>query len=172
MRQLHYDHAARIEDTSKPLDAELNAAIVHLVDKLLPQGFDVSPNAPSSFEALKAQYDCGRMVVWDGASDDTVFAEPRVNYAFRAWHDLTHIVYQCPFTIDGESEALNMQLIDLLEFFPGIPTETMARWKAILVAEVDGQGEYNARYGRFPVNQRAFVEAYLVDKRDALNRKF
>lgn len=41
--------------------------------------------------------------------------------------------------------------------------ETIRRWRRILYAEIMGQNIYCDRYGKFPEDQRAFVEAFLSD---------
>lgn len=40
--------------------------------------------------------------VWSGASENTIYPSPRGNYAFRAWHDLTHIKLAAGFDEEGE----------------------------------------------------------------------
>lgn len=37
----------------KPLSQALNGAVLAIVAQLLPQGFDVSDDAPSTYEALR-----------------------------------------------------------------------------------------------------------------------
>src|SRR3712207_4164474 len=98
----------------QPLDSDLNGAILRIASRLFPDGFDVSPDAPSTFEELKAHLDAGnRMVVWSGGSEKTIYVDPTVNYAFRAWHDWHHWRHSLPFTPDGERAVCELQCRDL-----------------------------------------------------------
>lgn len=141
--------------------------VVHaMVAELMPDGFDVSADAPDTFEGLQAHYAAtGRVLVWNGASGQTIFSTPEANYAFRAWHDFTHLKFHTNFTLTGEAQTCDAQIADMLE--------TVGRWTWILApilqAEIVGQALYEAKHGKFPVNQRAFTVAYLQDKEAALN---
>lgn len=127
------------------LDSELNRLILKLAPK-----FQASDIAPSTFESLKEQAS-GSLVVWAGASDSTIYGDPKVNHAFRAWHDSIHLKLNSPFTLQGER-------IVALEQARLIGSETMGH---LIVAEVIGQAEYNLETGLFPIDQKAFVIAYL-----------
>lgn len=66
-----------------PLDIHFNVAVLHIANHLFPCGFDVSDNAPDTYEKLCAILDAGkRMVVWSGGSEATIYCSPEVNYAF------------------------------------------------------------------------------------------
>lgn len=144
-----------------PLDPELNQAIVALVEDLLPQGFDVSPDAPETFEELVANYaKTGRLVVSSLHSDRTIYGSPSVNYAFRAWHDWVHVACNCPLTLEGERDAALIQ-IDQIALYADNQAQA-ERWARIIFAEVDGQAQYFAQTGDFPTDQVAFVSAYLA----------
>jgi hypothetical protein len=72
----------------EPLDPNLNAAIIAIVKRLFPHGCDVSDKAPDTYEKLKAHLDARkRLVVYGGGSEHTIYGDPAINYAFRAWHD-------------------------------------------------------------------------------------
>ena len=87
----------------EPLDPNLNAAILAIAKRLFPDGFDVSDDAPDTYEKLKAHLDAGnRMLVYGGGSQHTIYADPAVNHAFRAWHDWTHWTGQHDLTFKGE----------------------------------------------------------------------
>ena len=67
-----------------PFDPVLNVAIVHIASRLLPNGFDVSDEAPDTYEKLKAHLCAGkRMIVWSGGSEATVYGHRSVNFSFR-----------------------------------------------------------------------------------------
>jgi hypothetical protein len=146
----------------QPLDIELNRAIVEMAVRLWPEGYDVADNAPQSYEELKARLEAGdRMVVWSGASERTIYADTAVNYAFRAWHDWCHWTGQQPFTPTGEHAVCKIMCTHLKQYYG--PTLKTLRWCRIIIAEVWGQQEHFYKYGRYPEDQRAFVEAYLND---------
>lgn len=149
-----------------PLSPGFNVAVAAIARRILPCGFDVSPDAPGTHTALMAHYKAtGRVLVWSGASGRTVFACRETNYAFRAWHDSKHILFNLPFTMDGEAKVMRLQQADIRALYDGQRADLYC---AILEGEVIGQGEYNEMYGGYPVDQAAFVAAYLVDPRRAL----
>jgi hypothetical protein len=144
------------------LDPALNAAIVYMASRFLPNGFTASPKAPSTYEELKALLDNGKqIVVFSGGSGKTIYGDKRVNYAFRAWHDYCHWNGKVPLTMDGEVAAFELQCRQLYDTF-GFNGQTL-RWRNILHAEVVGQAQYYERHKRFPINQRMFVEHYLAN---------
>lgn len=126
------------------INSELNSRIVSLAPK-----HSVSDIAPYSFETLRAN--CGRLVVWAGASDHTIYGDRSVNWAFRAWHDSLHISLQADFSLAGER-------IVALEQCRLIGSDLMAK---IIMGEVVGQVEYLNKYGHFPIDQVEFMSNYL-----------
>lgn len=154
--------------TPQPLDRAFNRAVHHIVSKLLPNGFDVSDSAPSSLIGLRAHYEAtGRICVWSGGSDRTIFADAETNYAFRAWHDYHHLTGEHDFTPDGELSVACAQSQDIYDLY-GLHH----RWADILHAEIIGQGEYERANGVFPNDQMAFVRAYLIHPENALRQEF
>jgi hypothetical protein len=150
-----------------PLDPELNTAIVTIASRLFPAGFDVSEDAPDTYEKLKAHLDAGkRLVVFSGGSQHTIYADPTVNHAFRAWHDWTHWTGQHDLTFQGEQAVCADQRRHLIKLFGNTPQ--IERWAAIINAEIIGQATYFEYHKRFPVDQRGFAEAYLKDPHLAL----
>lgn len=143
-----------------PLDIQFNAAVMTIANRLFPGGWDVGPDAPDTLESLTAHIaKTGRMKVFDGGSQRTIFGCPEHNWAFRAWHDWHHWKAQLPFTPEGEHKVCNLQIMDLIKVYGAC--EITERWSHILRAEVDGQIRYHEKHGTFPDNQRGFVEAYL-----------
>lgn len=63
-------------------------------------------NAPSSWAALKSWDDNfghnNPIPVFDGGCELTIYSEPKINHAFRAWHDRTHLRIDAGFDYDGE----------------------------------------------------------------------
>lgn len=153
----------------QPLDRAFNRAVHHIANKLLPAGWDVSDNAPSSLIGLRAHFlATGRICVWSGGSDRTIFADPETNYAFRAWHDYHHLTSNHEFTPEGETAVMRRQWADLQQVYG----HGALKWAGILYAEIIGQGEYERANGVFPDDQMAFVRAYLADPATALTREF
>ena len=152
----------------QPLDRAFNRAVHHIASVLLPSGFDVSDNAPSSLIGLRAHYEAtGRICVWSGGSEHTIFADRETNYAFRAWHDWCHLIGNYDFTPDGEHATMMAQQSDLYARYGDVQ-----RWADILHAEIIGQGEYERANGTFPQDQMAFVKCYLQFPTLALTKEF
>ena len=144
---------------AQPLNRGFNVAVNHIASRIFPCGFDVSADAPSTFESLVAHYrETGRVCVWNGASDQTIFADVETNFAFRAWHDSKHILFGLPFTREGEYSAMVYQCRDICALYDGRTAETYCR---ILAAEICGQFDYAQRHGGFPTDQIGFARAYL-----------
>ncbi len=162
--------------TQNPLDRSFNVVVNQVASRLFPTGFDVGPDAPDTFVKLKARLDSGaRMLVWDGASDKTIFDCPETNYAFRAWHDWLHWKLGADFTHQGERVvmlAMQDQVISLYgrasEHRNALPkglsipeNRNIRRWCAILEAEVIGQLGHKEDHGDFPEDQREVAKRYL-----------
>jgi len=53
---------------------QLNVAVLTIANRLMPCGWDVGVDAPSTYEELVEHYETtGRIKVWDGASDRTIY---------------------------------------------------------------------------------------------------
>jgi len=100
-----------------------------------------------------------RLIVWQGASDKTIFGDACVNHAFRAWHDANHIAGLHDFTLAGELATMRAQQRDM--FNTSGDNATTRLCARIIQAEVQGQAEYFARTGAFPIDQIAFTTEYL-----------
>lgn len=153
---------------SKALDPHLNAAIIFIAHKLFPSGITASEDAPASFKELCAMLDSGKPItVYSGGSEKTIYGDPQVNHAFRAWHDWCHWQGRQDFNADGELMTCERQIRQLYDTF-GWNGRTR-RWADILTADIIGQATYLERHGRFPDNQKVFVELYLVNTRLAFS---
>lgn len=102
-------------------------------------------------------FDSGGMLVWAGASEHTIYRDPCVNHAFRAWHDAAHIAGGFGFTLEGERAACEYQIAEALRRYPRIAPRVLG----LIRAEVIGQAEYYATHGEFPIDQEAFIREYL-----------
>lgn len=138
-----------------------NRAIIHLAPP-----FEARASAPDGFaELCELMSSVGRMIVWSGGSAETIYRDPRVNHAFRAWHDTVHWQGKLPFTPEGEAEVCRRQILELFRKFGDNP-ETR-RWAALLDAEINGQVEYWQRHGEFPEDQVKFDLEFMQQKEAA-----
>lgn len=127
------------------IDYTLNTKIFKLAPK-----FEAKDIAPNSFIDLKVN-SLETLVVWSGASDQTIYGDAKVNWAFRAWHDALHLELNAPFTFEGEK-------LVALEQARLIGSDQLGN---ILMAEIVGQTEFYNKYGYFPVDQVKFIQDYL-----------
>jgi hypothetical protein len=142
----------------QPVNPRLNVAVLHIAGRLFPRGYritDRNDDAPS-IEALREEMARDNtLTVWSGASDDTIYADREVNWAFRAWHDFHHARSGYDFTLAGERLVAEAQARDLFTLYgTGADAVEMA---ALILAEVIGQAEYFRDYGTFPQGQRDFT---------------
>ena len=58
----------------------------------------------STFENHKKIYrETGKIHIWTGASENTIFGDEKINHYFRAWHDYIHLNYNLGYSITEES---------------------------------------------------------------------
>lgn len=111
--------------------------------------------APETLEDLQAAGP-GPMVVWNGASTRTIYSAPEVNYAYRAYHDATHLAHGLTTSLEDEHRV--SVLHQEHAHAAGLP------WldRAALWFDSQGQNEYFAKHGEFMTDQRAFVLACMA----------
>jgi hypothetical protein len=155
----------------KPIDPTFNTAVLHMAALKWPHGYDAGEVAPNSLAELNHMLDTrGRLTVWDGDCEPTIYADHAVNLAFRAWHEWHHWRGQIPFTREGERQVYLRQLQDLVDEYG--PSQRLGNWGALLDAEINGNARYLSIHGRFPSNQRAFALHYLINSDRAVHREF
>jgi hypothetical protein len=130
----------------RPLIPALNSAVLELAPV-----FEARDVAPETFRDILP---IRGAIVWSGASGQTIWADPQINHAFRAWHDRCHCDGAHDFTFAGEAATCERQISELLALYPRAP----AGWLAAIRAEVTGQAEFFAMTGSFPSDQYAFVQ--------------
>ena len=149
--------------TTTVLDHGLNIAVLVIAGRLFPGSFDVSDDAPDTYEGLVALFESGRrLVVYKGGSDNTIFGDPTVNYHFRAWHDWCHWQGRHDFSLAGEYAVYEMQCAHLVTVYGD--DETTHRWQRILFADGIGQKLHHEQHGSFPQNQMEFVRRFLGNR--------
>lgn len=139
-----------------PMFPAVDDAVTLLSDLCLPHGFDTTENpglvdTPDKLERVWAE--TGRVCVWTGFSDHTIFGSPIINHRSRAWHDRCHLIGRYPHDHAGERATLSVQqaMVRQLRLSDG---DLICR---VLACEVIGQVEYYYRTGAFPDDQRKFA---------------
>ncbi len=123
---------------------ELNNKILKAASKL---NYTVSSVAPSTAQDL---FNSSSLKVWNGASENTIWNDPVVNFAFRALHDALHLKTKLDFSVDAEIEIGKIQANQ----FEGILAD-------IVFIETTGQAEFYKQNGVFVSDQKQFTIAKL-----------
>jgi hypothetical protein len=143
------------------MNATYEATVLHIVDDVLAIPYDVASIAPDTLQGVTNHWRLtGRLLVWDGACDTTVFSAPSVNHAFRAFHDYCHVQNQRAFNEHGERLACADQIQIIRDAIADQRKADIAArhcW-----ADIVGIIEHRNTYGNFPTNQRAFIADYLA----------
>lgn len=156
----------------RPVSPMLNVAVQLFCARVWPQGFDLSEtSAPDSLKRLKAEYASrGRITIYSGGSEGTIFDCADTNRMFRAWHDHAHLTLDANFSFEGETAACEYQIAQIFaRYGDGDTGQEMAR---VLRAEVIGQALFWQRNRRYVSRQRAFTLAYLDNPATALSGDF
>ncbi|KKN52654.1 hypothetical protein LCGC14_0610480 [marine sediment metagenome] len=142
----------------EPLSKAFNVAVITIANRLHPTGYDVGDPAPSTLQELQDHINTtGRMLVWNGASNKTIYACSETNWAFRAWHDWCHYTYNLKFDKEGERKACEIQKDHIrLIYDPGTQTDLFCD---LIEFEIMGQFEYKEVFGNFPEDQMALAFA-------------
>lgn len=140
-----------------PLIPQLNAAVMTMANATNRNGWDVGswPEAAHSLDDLNQMIAAdARIVVWSGASEVTIFADPEHNQAFRAWHDAVHYDLQAPFTLAGEAAVAFAQVGQIVRRYGA--DANVIEWSARILSEVIGQAIHEVQVGDFPADQVQF----------------
>ena len=147
----------------EPLSKAFNVAVMAMANRLMPMGYDIAENAPSTLEKLQAHVaETGRICVWNGASDKTIFAYPEHNWAFRAWQDWCHYKHNLEFNEAGKRKACDMQKQHIQKYYGYGPQSQL--FCDLLEFEIMGQFEYKKVFGNFPEDQMALAIALGIGK--------
>lgn len=150
----------------KPFSLEFNAAVMTMANRVCPAGYDIGVDVPKTLPELREHVaNTGRILVSSENSDNTIFADPEHNYAFRAWHDWTHWHTLSGFDLVNETNVAMRQISDLAKVFS---PRFADKYKALILAEVVGQALYREITGEFPVAQRSFDRTFLGHMDSAL----
>lgn len=123
----------------------INNEILRRASKL---SFLVKDFAPNTENEL---FSSTSLIVWSGASDKTLYNDPKVNYAFRALHDVLHLETQYSFNVESEIELGRIQasLFD---------SDIM---RELIFAEVSLQAKHYGMTGEFVADQVTFNLKHL-----------
>jgi hypothetical protein len=149
---------------SEILDPEFNAFVLRMAESI---PYDPAPGYTASFEGMRATYRAtGRIPINTDFSEGTIFGDPAINWAFRAWHDWAHIRGNYDFTEEGEKHAAELQKRDVNGAVMGgyiLPSQGW-RFRRLIDCEVNGQVQYQLAHNAFPSDQMAFAKEYLSCK--------
>lgn len=125
-------------------------------------GWAPLPKAPSNFrqvvEAFSISVSTGQpFPVSDLYCEDTIYPRPESSWAFRLWHDMTHVHLSADFSLAGE---LSVSL-DQIRAFRSAGYEQPTAEYQLLQADTIGQTLCFDRTGHFPVNQLLFAARCL-----------
>ena len=113
--------------------------------------FSLTDSPEAAFKPLS---DTGRYIIWDGASEQTIFSNPLANYYFRAWHEAAHVMGELAFSFDEEYKVWEAHCRELYKAFD---LRTARKLGLLLYEEVVLQAEEYQVTGAFPVDQKRFA---------------
>jgi hypothetical protein len=148
----------------KILDSEFNAFVLKMAESIPYVLVDWDY---ASFEDMAADYESrGHICINTANSEGTIFGDPAINWAFRAWHDYAHIIENAPFDEVGERQAARQQCNHAwIDYYRGnITYAQYQRFSRIIDCEVNGQVQYYLKHNAFPPDQMAFAKEYLSCK--------
>lgn len=143
--------------TIREVQNGLRDAVYSAANRIVTPRYDVRDDLGSMTDAdmLRFYHATGRILVWSGGSDSTIFGDARVNWHFRAWHDFCHI----------KSGVCN-RVHGALGCFEPVAEYAVADWQSrglsdtlarIVQIEVSGQAKNYATTGGFLPDQIAFT---------------
>lgn len=136
---------------SRILDPEFNALTLKMASNI---NYKVVPYEPyATFEEMQTDYwRTGRILITSRFDGGSIYGDPAVNHAARAWHDMAHILSNAPFDAEGERIAAELQVCQIaFEEICGNITEEQRDWfSRILDVEVNGNVRHLLATGSFP----------------------
>lgn len=143
----------------RPLSPSFNRVVLEMANSLMPEGWIARLEAPTNLSELEWDtWAAGKIVVSSKYSDCTIFGSPKINHAFRAWHDWCHLYLNAEFDRAGETTVYEMQSKQLILKYGAYLSRN---WRQLLRCEIIGQLDYVELHGHFPVDQQAFAKEWL-----------
>ncbi|PTT72590.1 MULTISPECIES: hypothetical protein [unclassified Chryseobacterium] len=105
----------------------------------------------------------GKIKIWTGSSENTIFGSERINHFYRAWHDHTHIIFGSGFTLAGETITAEIQcsMLPIEWFFE----------KRLIMADIVAQNLHYIFHKNYVKDQRKFIVDYLKDPKTIFIKK-
>ena len=123
----------------------------------------VTDDAPSTYAELKPYYDAlvagDPIPVYDGGSAYSIYSQPSINHAWRAYHDGIHLVHELGFNLEDEMQACEVQIGHMKQYSDEY--DFGEEDYAAVRADIVGQAMYYAKHKRYVTNQAAFVQSCL-----------
>lgn len=94
------------------------------------------------------------LVIWSGASENTVYDCPKVNHAFRALHDAKHLETGLGFNPEQEIEMGRIQAAEMASQCKSLMAD-------LFYCEIAEQARHFQENGEFVTDQVAFTKKYL-----------
>lgn len=146
-----------------PLYKPMDKIVEQVCTTLLPHGFDTTYNPDlCTLKYIRLHYaNTGRVIVWLGGSDKTIFGKERINHMFRAWHDYVHITCNLNFTTKDELAVMRHQIDACWKLLGEYSEFELILIQKLIEAEIQGQRAYYNRHKRYVKDQRRFTLNYL-----------
>lgn len=149
----------------RALDTDFNKAVLSIANKLVPS-YDISDNAPNTYKDMVKYFkEHGKLCIYNGASDKTIFADSNVNIAFRAWHDYYHLTKELQFTDLGEYIVSNYQATDIMVYcLENNKLDKLNLWLNLLDIEINEQVQFFNENNYFIEDQYKFTLDKLKER--------
>lgn len=127
----------------------INSEILNKARSLSYLVKDVAPNTEQELLSTPS------LVIWSGGSENTVYGDEKVNFAFRALHDDLHLKTRLGFS---HEEEIELGRIQASKFSSTLMQE-------VIFCEVALQAKYHKETGLFLDDQKSFTETHLKSLR-------
>lgn len=105
-------------------------------------------------DVLNSNTATGALTVWAGASDRTVWGDPRLNHLFRSWHDWAHVRTGAGFAPAAEIALAEWQAAEA-------ERSVGSAFARLVFLEIAGQASEYLKTGRFLSNQLEWTLSQL-----------
>lgn len=121
--------------------------------KLYIPKYVVSDHAPETLKDVVTTYnETKKLIIWSGASENTIYGCAELNYLARAWHDYTHVKLLSEFNLQGEIQTALKQM-----------SQVDTKFAEVLRIEIIEQVNYFQKHGEFPENQLKFFKSFTEE---------
>lgn len=148
-----------------PLCPTFTRLVYSIACDLMPEGWDVIPDAPDTLPDLRAYYHANKRIAVNIESrHGCTVGDLEAHYAFRAWHDLLHVLDaagDAEFNLQGERRMAHRHREEIIARI-GYGLEAI--WMGALIEiEIVAQNAHKLRLGVWP-DQRPFALRWLKDR--------